>query len=141
MPGYDQQLRFQPLAFDQQAVSGFSAERKIILNAVMNSEFWYILVFHNCPFISAPLRGDMDKMINDLKNKALANAGKPSYDLRILMCDYLLRKSSGGNKPKESYFNWSGTKSFGAQIMYRTYQRTIFKRYKKNRYALYASIN
>lgn len=32
MPGYDQQLRFQPLAFDQQAVSGFSAERKIILN-------------------------------------------------------------------------------------------------------------
>lgn len=110
-------------------------------DAVMNSEFWYILIFHNCPYISVPLQNDMDRMINDLRNKAVANAGKPSQDLRVLICDYLLRRSSGGNKPKESLFNWSGSKSFGAQIMYRTYQRTVFKRYKKNRYALYASIN
>ena len=31
-------------------------------------------------------------------------------------------------------------KSFGEQVTYRTFQRTVFKKYKKNRYGLYTSI-
>ena len=112
----------------------------IVKEVLLNTEFWYILIFHNCPFIAPTLRKDMDDIITSLRNEALPNAGKPSADLCIIVCDYLLRRSSGGNKPKESFFNWSGIKTFGAQIMYRTYQRTVFKHYKKNRYALYASI-
>ena len=45
------------------------------------------------------------------------------------------------NKPEESLFNWKGIKNFADQITYRTYQRTVFKRYRKNTYGLYASLD
>ena len=113
----------------------------ICKDVMMNDEFWYLIIFHNCPYIEHSIRTDIDNLIDEIKKRETVNQGKPSADLKIIVCDYLQRRSPGGNKPKESFFNWSGIRTFGEQIMYRTYQRTIFKRYKKNRYALYASIN
>ena len=115
---------------------------------MLHSEFWYVLVFHNCPFISSQLRLSMSSLIDSIRAKAAAEASiaqakghyYPSADVTMLVCDYLQRQSPAGNKPDESLFNWKGIKDFSEQITYRTYQRTVFKKYKKNRYGLYASV-
>ena len=107
---------------------------------MMQVEFWYVLVFHNCPYLSAGLRQEMYDIINGIKR---TTQGKlfPSAVCTQLVCDFLQQQSSSGNKPGESLFNWNGVRSFGDQIMYRTYQRTIFKRYRKSTYGLYASLD
>lgn len=111
---------------------------------MMQVEFWYILIFHNCPYISTTLRQKMSNIINDIKTKAGGGKGKklfPSAVTTQLICDFLEQCSPSGNKPEESLFNWKGIKNFADQITYRTYQRTIFKRYRKNTYGLYASLD
>jgi len=111
---------------------------------MLHSEFWYVLVFHNCPFIDSMLQAEMSKIIDSIRSKAYATpkySQYPSLLTTILVCDYLQRQSPNGKKPEESFFNWNGIKSFGEQITYRTFQRTVFKKYKKNRYGLYASVN
>lgn len=111
---------------------------------MMQVEFWYVLIFHNCPYISASLRQKMSNIVNDIKIKAGAGKGKqpfPSAVTTQLICDFLEQRSPNGNKPEESLFNWKGIKNFSNQITYRTYQRTVFKRYRKNSYGLYASLS
>ena len=111
---------------------------------MMHSEFWYIIVFHNCPLIDRKLQQDIDRIINKTKTAAMNGSDHgeyPSSKATVLLCNYLERQSSSGQKPLESFFNWNGTKAFGEQITYRTFQRTVFKKYKKNRYGLYSSIN
>lgn len=66
---------------------------------------------------------------------------QPSEKAVKLVLDFLHHQSSSGNKPTESFFNWNNTRGFSAQITYRTYQRTIFKRYHKNKSSLYASLD
>lgn len=110
---------------------------------MLHNEFWYIIIFHNCPFIDTRLRQAMSDIINSIRNGAVSNPkynSLPSLLATVLICDYLQRQSPTGNKPMESFFNWNGTKSFGEQVTYRTFQRTVFKKYKKNRYGLYTSI-
>lgn len=111
---------------------------------MMQVEFWYVLIFHNCPYISITLRQKMSDIINDIKTKAVGGKGKklfPSAVTTQLICDFLEQRSPSGNKPEESLFNWKGIKNFADQITYRTYQRTVFKRYRKNTYGLYASLD
>ena len=110
----------------------------------MQVEFWYVLIFHNCPYISASLRQKMSDIINDIKINAGFGKGKqpfPSAVTTQLICDFLEQRSPNGNKPEESLFNWKGIKNFSNQITYRTYQRSVFKRYRKNSYGLYASLS
>ena len=86
----------------------------------------------------------MSSIIDLIRNKAMSNPDYtrlPSKLTTIIVCEYLQQQSSNGNKPMESFFNWNGTKSIGEQITYRTFQRTVFKKYKKNRYGLYSSIS
>ena len=108
---------------------------------MMQEEFWYVLIFHNCPYVSVTLRTKMSSLIRNIKSGATKANSKPSERVVQLICDFLERSSSGGNKPEESLFNWKGVKDFSDQITYRTYQRTVFKRYRKNTYGLYASID
>lgn len=110
---------------------------------MMQVEFWYVLIFHNCPYISAALRQKMSDLINDIKSRVGSKRKKayPSVVLTQLVCDFLEQRSPSGNKPEESLFNWKGIKNFADQITYRTYQRTVFKRYRKNTYGLYASLD
>lgn len=107
---------------------------------MMQVEFWYVLIFHNCPYISTALRQKMSSLINDIKIDNKRKKPYPSVILTQLICDFLEQRSPGGNKPEESLFNWKGFKNFADQITYRTYQRTVFKRYRKNTYGLYASL-
>jgi hypothetical protein len=57
-----------------------------------------------------------------------------------LICDFLCQQSPGGNKPLESFYDWNENRSISQQITYRTFQRTIFKKYRNNRNNLFASI-
>lgn len=85
----------------------------------------------------------LDALIQE-KTKAVGGKGKklfPSAVTTQLICDFLEQRSPSGNKPEESLFNWKGIKNFADQITYRTYQRTVFKRYRKNTYGLYASLD
>lgn len=102
-------------------------------------EIWYVFIFHNCPYISISLRNEMAKIINDIY-KNTSKKSQPSSTATKLVCDFLQLQSSTGNKPAISFFNWKGEYNFSEQVTYRTYQRTIFKRYKKNKNWLYASI-
>jgi hypothetical protein len=109
---------------------------------LLHREFWYIMIFHNCPDISPSLQAKMSNIVNDLLNLAIPNISKYPSSMAIkLVCDYLQRQSSSGNKPLESFFNWNNIRGISAQIAYRTYQRTIFKHYRRNKYSLYTSLN
>lgn len=111
---------------------------------LLQTEIWYMLVFHNCPYISVSLRTSMDNLIGEISLTASQKLKKEHHISLVatkLVCDFLEVQSPSGNKPKESLFNWNGESNFSEQITYRTYQRTIFKRYHKNKYGLYASID
>lgn len=114
---------------------------------MMQDEFWYVLIFHNCPYISTLLRQNMSNLICEIGKTASnkpsgSNAPLlPSAIVTQLICDFLEQRSPSENKPEESLFNWKGIKNFSDQITYRTYQRTVFKRYRKNTYGLYASLD
>lgn len=113
---------------------------------MMNYEFWYILIFHNCPCISQSTKDIITDVINTIKGNALAGKSSPtqcmpSHDLIIMICEFLQLQSAAGNKPENSFFNWKGIKDFSEVVTYRTYQRTVFKRYKKNNNGLYVSVD
>lgn len=108
---------------------------------MMQEEFWYVLIFHNCPYISIELRAKMTNLIQSIKSAATRANSKPSERVIQLICGFLEQSSPSGNKPEESLFNWKGVKDFSDQVTYRTYQRTVFKRYRKKTYGLYASVD
>ena len=105
---------------------------------MMQEEFWYILIFHNCPYISNRCRQEIDaiinKIINTINNSDIKVKEYPSSKISILLCNFLNEKIIHGKKPLKSFFNWGTVENFGEQITYRTYQRTIFKKYNKNPY-------
>ena len=103
---------------------------------MMRDEFWYVLIFHNCPHIGTGCRNKINNIIGSLKK---SNAKHPSEKICNLLCTFLEVKDSTGNKLKNSFFNWNGSNHFADQITYRTYQRTLFKKYHKNPY-MFASI-
>ncbi len=111
-----------------------------IKEALMHEEFWYVLVFHNCPYISIPTKDLIKKLISDVKAFG-GTTIDPSREMKNLLCEFLEVESSLGNKPDNSFFNWKGTRDFGNIVTYRTYQRTVFKKYRKNTHALYASLD
>ncbi len=103
-------------------------------------EFWFVLVFHNCAFLSQTIKSKATAIITSIKSDATGDS--PSAKATRLVCDYLLRTDGAGNKFKESFFNWHNRNNSVSQIMtFRTYQRTLFKNYRGNKYGLYASID
>ncbi len=114
---------------------------------MMQVEFWYALVFHNCPYLSQQAKDEIDDLINRISLDASSKThGRPpvlypSATCTKLVCDFLQQKAASGSKPEDSFFNWKGYNNFGSQITYRTYQKTMFKHYRKNAYNLYASLD
>ena len=116
---------------------------------LMQVEFWYVLIFHNCPFINSQLQVKISDIIKNIKKncgtqkQSTNHSGSllPSEEVTKLICDFLEQHSPKGKKPEESLFNWKGNHNFANQITYRTYQRTVFKRYRKNTYGLNASLD
>jgi len=105
---------------------------------MLYKEFWYVIVFHNCPFISSDTNIKIQNKIDEIAADYPGN--KPSEIATSLVIDFLKQKSGNGCKPKNSFFNWNGQCDFVDKISYCTYQRTKFRQYKKNKNWLYASI-
>lgn len=114
------------------------SDREIMLH----EEFWFLLIFHNCPHISLDTKTALDKVIDTVYAEASSNATPhPSDKATMLVCDFLRHINVGGGKPESSFFNWGNTTGIGAMITYRTFQRTIFKRYQSSKYSLYVSLD
>lgn len=102
-------------------------------DVMLHTEFWYILVFFNCPDILKPIKQSIKTCISTVMPNSQKN--KPSDRCIHLICRFLTQ-----SKGNEGFVDWFNSKNFGEQVTYRTYQRTVFKHYK-NKYGLYASIN
>ena len=99
---------------------------------VLQKEFWYLLIFYNCPFISNSITTSMEDIINRMKTPT---ASLPNELTLNLICDYLLNC-------RDLFFTWGVHKfSVSKQIAYRTYQRSLFRQYKKNINLLYGSLD
>ncbi|MEE0434743.1 MAG: RNA-directed DNA polymerase [Peptococcaceae bacterium] len=133
---------FEKLLKELDTIINKQIDRISSIEPMMHLEFWYLLIFHNCPYISETLSQKMTDIIADIKSKVVKKQDmKPSDRVSLLICDFLELYSINGKKPSESLFNWNGVKNFSDQVTYRTYQRTIFKNYRKKAYWLYASLN
>lgn len=110
--------------------------------SMLHLEFWYVLVYHNCPYISSSLRIKIDDIIHSIYSKAIADKDKkPSSIVTGIICDFLRIQSPAGNKPDDSFFNWKISNNFANRIAYRTHQRTLFKKYRTNKYGIYSSLD
>ena len=107
-------------------------------NIVEYREFWYILVFFNCPFIKKDIRNSLERHLVEFKESLQNKTTNTNARLHLLLCDFLLDNS---NKIPSGFFDWSKVKKFGERITFRTYKRTVFKRYKKRSYGLYVSLD
>ena len=114
--------------------------RMINKEYMMQTEFWYVIVFHNCPYINSAIQNKMTTILDNIEASANSAPQESFSKATTMVCDFLKRTSPNGNKPLESFYNWSNNRNISSQITYRTFQRTIFRRYRKNRYSLYASI-
>jgi len=101
---------------------------------MLQVEFWYILVFNNCPFISKDLKSEMQKIINRIK---FNNPKNPSEIVTNLVCDFLSKDENN------LFFTWGVHRfSTSKQIAFRTYQRSLFREYKnKQSLILYGSLD
>lgn len=101
-------------------------------NKMLNKEFWFALIFHNCPHISKKNVDKIDEIFLAIRPKKMEF---PSDQALNLICDYVNQFDFNGTKTMESFFNWSGSLGIGEKIAFRTYQRTLFKKYnRKNGY-------
>ena len=102
---------------------------------MLHKEFWYVLIFCNCPFLSATTKRKLDDIINRVKIKA--SGEKPSEKLINLICSFL---QSGHNN---LFYTWGAHQfSVTKQIAFRTHQRSVFREYKhRNSLLLYGSLD
>jgi hypothetical protein len=111
-------------------------------DAMLHEAFWFVIIFHNCQHISTTLTVKMSNLINVIYNKVIAKTNRrPSENAVKLICEFLQHTNPSGVKPENSFFNWSNTTGISAMITYRTFQRTIFKRYQRSKYSLYVSLD
>jgi hypothetical protein len=114
----------------------FEIEKITTKSPMLSKEFWFVLIYHNCPYISNHIHSMIDTKIQYLHSQN----GDESSKATNIVYDFLRRATAGGLKPKNSFFNWSGVKGLGDKITFRTYQRTVFKRYNK-KYIYYSSLD
>lgn len=96
---------------------------------MLSREIWFILIFHNCDDICSNIKDKIYKKIDNLKNINNSIQEKAIG----LIYDFLKRKD------KKSFFNWS-KEDVGDRILYKTHQRTIFKKYNKKTNRLFTSL-
>ncbi len=100
---------------------------------MLQREFWYVLIFCNCPYLSIDLKNKLKDKVNELH----LNGSKPCDKASNLIYEFLSTNKSN------LFFYW-GYYRFNAskQLTYRTYQRTLFKQYKnKKNFEFYGSLD
>lgn len=102
---------------------------------ILQTEFWYILIFKNCPFINcSKLKQQIQEIIDNIK---INDASHPNEIVTNIVCDFLNQNHN------DLFFMWGMHKfSTSKQIAFRTYQRSLFRGYKNNISSVgYASID
>ena len=99
---------------------------------LLQREFWYVLVFCNCPYISDNLKDILSKKVEELKS---SNANSPDL-AKNLIYEFLKDSTKKNLFFYWGYYNFSASK----QLTYRTYQRTLFKQYR-NSTEMYGSLD
>lgn len=90
-------------------------------------EFWWLLIYNKCPFISPKIQKTFDSIIQNEVKARCSKSSNPCDDCVELVTEYLLKS------PKQ-FFEWDIEKrELLQQITYRTYQRTVFRNYKYGR--------
>lgn len=100
---------------------------------LLQREFWYVLIFCNCPYISTDLKAKLQSKIDEI----YCTESSPCDKANNLIYEFLKTNKSN------LFFYW-GYYNFDAskQLTYRTYQRTLFKQYKnKHSIELYGSLD
>ena len=110
-----------------------SVSSMIPFEPLLQKEFWYVIVFHNCPYLSASVKNNLQSKITEIQlsdNSVCAKTNKLIYD-------YLVGCHTN------SFFYWGYYHfSTSKQLTYRTYQRTLFRQYKKKRpFEIYGSLD
>lgn len=101
---------------------------------LLQKEFWYVIIFINCPYISAKTRKVLGDILQPMTSAAETNL---ACKLNKIIAEFLLQKKSN------LFFCW-GYYHFNTskQLTFRTYQRTLFKQYKNKRsIELYGSLD
>ena len=107
---------------------------KLIGNGVMlKKEFWYILIFYNCPYLNKELKEQMKDILSKAENGVNKSVG---VNEKIFKLFYDFMKIEDNKK----FFDWDN-RNISQRITYRTFQRTVFKNYKKTNISLYSSID
>lgn len=87
----------------------------------MNKDFWYILIFINCPYIDKNIVVDMKTNLQKVEASFLTNSNIAT-DAQKLIISFLTRNND------DCFFSWKVDKHFVKKIYFRTYERTIFKK-------------
>ena len=101
---------------------------------MLQDEFWYVLIFHNCTLLDNSCQSQIQNVIDCIRNDAAVNPKNfPNKKIAMMICEFL--------NTKVGFFNWDNSTRISETLTYRTFQRTLFKKYKGSRYGLYASID
>ena len=88
-------------------------------------EFWWIIVFNKCPFLSSTSRTLIDGVVNSLPYMGTGNRSCADIALDVFV-DYLRNND-------EQFFEWDMlSKDFLRTITFKTHEKSIFKNYKEN---------
>lgn len=101
---------------------------------LLHREFWYVIVFNNCPYLSSNLKNKLRNLVFRMKK---SNPQSLADRMNNLISDFMQLNT------QNQFFYW-GYYHFNAskQLTFRTYQRTLFKQYKKKRsIELYGSLD
>lgn len=118
---------------DLEEIIDNSISNMIPCEPLLQREFWYVLIFCNCPYLSPNLKIKLQNKVNDIQ----CSGTSPCDKANNLICEFLKT-----NQPN-LFFYW-GYYHFNTskQLTYRTYQRTLFKHYKNKRsIELYGSLD
>ena len=100
---------------------------------LLQKEYWYVLVFCNCPYLSSRVKQTLD-----MKVKEMQRIGDSPCDIANNLIYKFLSKNQSNLFFYWGYYHFNTSK----QLTYRTYQRTLFKHYKNKRSVeLYGSLD
>ncbi len=100
---------------------------------LLQREFWYVLIFCNCPYLSSNLKSKLQTKVAQIS----CAGNSPCDKANNLIYEFL-------NTNQSNLFFYWGYHHFNTckQLTYRTYQRTLFKQYKNKRsIELYGSLD
>lgn len=106
---------------------------------MMFDEFWFVLIFYNCPYLESSTSSKINSVIDSIAPTPTDSS--PASVAKQLLYDFLTSSSSNNSPTKDGLFNWGMCKNFSNLVTYRTFQRTLFKQYNKKHLSIYSSLD